>query len=71
MASTAIAPVHRTTGHIHQIEGTRRYLLECNGHVADGQLRLGLTYSSNLHDRETVARLVEAMLTEVRLLGGL
>ncbi len=71
MASTAIAPVHRTTGHIHQIEGTRRNLLECNGHVADGQLRLGLTYSSNLHDRETVARLVEAMLAEVRLLGGL
>jgi amino acid adenylation domain-containing protein/non-ribosomal peptide synthase protein (TIGR01720 family) len=68
MASASIAPVHRSSGHIHQIAGFRRYLLECNGHIADGRLRLGLTYSRNLHERETVERLVKEMLAEVRAL---
>ncbi len=63
--SESIAPLHRGTEQLHQIAGTRRYLLECNGHVADGRLRLGLTYSGNLHERSTIERLAGEMLTEL------
>jgi non-ribosomal peptide synthase protein (TIGR01720 family) len=62
----SIAPMHRGTEHLHQIDGVRRYLLECNGHVADGRLRLGLTYSTNLHDRATIERLTGEVLAELR-----
>jgi amino acid adenylation domain-containing protein/non-ribosomal peptide synthase protein (TIGR01720 family) len=62
----SVAPLHRGTEHLHQIEGKRRYLLECNGHVADGRLWLGLTYSTNLHERGTIDRLAVEMLAELR-----
>ena len=57
-SADAIGPMHRETGHLRQIDGMRRYVLECNAHVADGRLRLGLTYSGELHERATVERLV-------------
>jgi non-ribosomal peptide synthase protein (TIGR01720 family) len=68
----SVAPLHRGTEHLHQIEGKRRYVLECNGHVADGRLWLGLTYSANLHERATIERLATEMLAELtELCAGL
>ena len=61
----AIAPMHRETQHLHRISGTRRYVLECNSHVAEGRLWLGLTYSRNLHERRTIEKLAGEILAEL------
>jgi non-ribosomal peptide synthase protein (TIGR01720 family) len=43
-------------------EGLRRYLLDVNGRVAGGRLRLDWTYSEAVHRRETVEALAGSFL---------
>jgi amino acid adenylation domain-containing protein/non-ribosomal peptide synthase protein (TIGR01720 family) len=44
-------------GPTHDPQGRRRYLLEINGSVINGQLQLNWTYSENLHRRDTIEKL--------------
>lgn len=48
-------------------QGQRRYLLEVNGCIVDGELQLDWTYSAEIHRRDTVERLagdfIEALQT--------
>jgi amino acid adenylation domain-containing protein/non-ribosomal peptide synthase protein (TIGR01720 family) len=46
----------------------RLYLLEVNGMVAGGRLRLNWTYSEKIHLRETIERLAEDYLAALRAL---
>jgi non-ribosomal peptide synthase protein (TIGR01720 family) len=53
-------------GPLHSPRAHRGHLLEINGWVADGQLRLEWTYSENVHRRDTIERLAERFLEELR-----
>ena len=50
------------------IRGVRPYLLEINGFVAGGQLRLDWTYSQAVHRPTTICRLAENFLEALRVL---
>jgi len=47
---------------------TRRYLLDINGLVLGGQLQLEWTYSEQIHQRSTIARLAQAYIEALRSL---
>jgi non-ribosomal peptide synthase protein (TIGR01720 family) len=68
--AAALAPAHRSTGHVHSVQGLRRYVLEFNGHVAEGRLEAGFTYSTQLHERATVERLAQDFAAALRSLIG-
>src|SRR5262249_10149440 len=53
----SVTAAHRGLHHIHSIQGRRRYVLDVNAHIADARLQVGITYSTNLHRRETIERL--------------
>ncbi|MFE2289625.1 amino acid adenylation domain-containing protein [Streptomyces sp. NPDC059452] len=50
--------------------GERTHLLDVTGAVSDGRFRLSLRYSRDLHREETVARLADGFLAELRSLLG-
>ena len=50
----------------HSPEGRRSHLLEINGGIAGGQLRLEWTYSENLHRRSTIERLAQEYMDALR-----
>jgi amino acid adenylation domain-containing protein/non-ribosomal peptide synthase protein (TIGR01720 family) len=47
-------------------DAERGYLLDVTGVVADGELELGWTYSTAVHDEATVRRVAEAVIAELR-----
>jgi amino acid adenylation domain-containing protein/non-ribosomal peptide synthase protein (TIGR01720 family) len=47
-------------------ELTRGYLIDVTGAVADGELELGWTYSTAVHDEATIARLANDLIAELR-----
>lgn len=49
-------------------QALRRHLLDINGFVAGGQLRLEWTYSQNVYQRATVENLAQSYLEQVRSL---
>jgi non-ribosomal peptide synthase protein (TIGR01720 family) len=55
-------------GSPHSLRGSRSYLLEIDGFVADGQLQVGWTYSEALHQRITIEQLAESFLEKLRSL---
>ncbi|MCP4662205.1 MAG: amino acid adenylation domain-containing protein, partial [bacterium] len=61
-------PVGEPTGSATGSGGLRTHLLEINGGVAEGRLRLRWSYSENLHRRATVEGLAEGFLEALRLL---
>ncbi len=44
----------------------RGYLIDVTGAVADGELELGWTYSTAVHDEATIARLADDLIAELR-----
>jgi myxalamid-type polyketide synthase MxaB len=66
LAASTLAPAHQSVGHVHSAQGLRRYLLDFNGHVAEGRLQAGFTYSKNLHERATIERLARDFLDALR-----
>jgi non-ribosomal peptide synthase protein (TIGR01720 family) len=60
LSAAEVGPAHRSLEHAHRLRGRRRYLLEVNGYVAEERLYLGVTYSTNLHRRETIEALAAA-----------
>jgi amino acid adenylation domain-containing protein/non-ribosomal peptide synthase protein (TIGR01720 family) len=61
-------PAGEPTGPAHSPRGNRRYLLEVNGSVVGGQLRLFWTYSENVHRRSTIESLAQECVEALRLL---
>lgn len=51
---------------LHDAEAPRDHVLEINAQIFDGVLRLEITYSSNLHDQQTVDELAGAIHSELR-----
>ena len=61
-------PAHETTGPAQSPAAGRGYLLNIIGAVTGGELRLEWTYSENIHRRETIERLADGYLEELRTL---
>jgi amino acid adenylation domain-containing protein/non-ribosomal peptide synthase protein (TIGR01720 family) len=57
-----------STGPEHSHLGSRSHLLDVNAFVAGGQLQLGWTYSSNLHQRATIEGLAQDFVAALRSL---
>jgi non-ribosomal peptide synthase protein (TIGR01720 family) len=47
-------------------EGEREYLLDVNGRVSGGRLRISWGYSSEVHNRETIERLADSYIEALR-----
>jgi len=52
--SSLFAPAPEASGSGRSLQGNRRYLLDINGIIAGGQLRLDWTYSQAVHRQVTV-----------------
>ncbi|MEO0406589.1 MAG: amino acid adenylation domain-containing protein [Cyanobacteria bacterium P01_A01_bin.135] len=63
-----LAPASEATGAARSSLDPRTTLLELDGLVSRGQLRLIWTYSTALHRRDTIARLADQFLTALRQL---
>src|SRR6185369_2059260 len=63
---SAFRAAQESGGLSHSLAGERHYLLDINGQVAGGRLRMGFTYSSNVHGHETISRLATEYLTALR-----
>ena len=61
-------PAPEATGPSQSPKSARGYLLNVIGAVTNGALRLEWTYSENLHRRETIERLAQSYVTELRAL---
>lgn len=55
-------------GHSRDPQALRRHLLEINGRVLGGQLRLDWTYSDQCHRRETIAQVAAQTMAALRSL---
>jgi amino acid adenylation domain-containing protein/non-ribosomal peptide synthase protein (TIGR01720 family) len=65
------SPFHITTeatGPARSPRARRRYLIEFNAFMAEGQLQIDCTYSENIHRRATIERLAQEFNTELRQL---
>jgi amino acid adenylation domain-containing protein/non-ribosomal peptide synthase protein (TIGR01720 family) len=66
--SALFGSADESTGPARGLLGQRRHLLEINGSVVAGQLRLEWIYSANLHAASTIERLAEGFLAALRAL---
>ncbi|HYG62667.1 MAG TPA: amino acid adenylation domain-containing protein [Thermoanaerobaculia bacterium] len=64
--SSLFAPATETAGPARSPYQARHHLLEINGGVSGGRLRMGWTYSVSLHDSYTVESLAERFLASLR-----
>jgi amino acid adenylation domain-containing protein/non-ribosomal peptide synthase protein (TIGR01720 family) len=55
-----------SAGTAQSLKGMRGQVLRINASVTEGQLRLALTYSENLHKRETIEQLAQWFVAELR-----
>jgi amino acid adenylation domain-containing protein/non-ribosomal peptide synthase protein (TIGR01720 family) len=62
------APAKESSGAEHSHLGSRSHLLEVNAFVAEGQLQVNWTYSSNLHQQATVESLAQGFVTALQVL---
>ncbi|HEY6930727.1 MAG TPA: condensation domain-containing protein, partial [Thermoanaerobaculia bacterium] len=58
-----------SSGPIHSPRGLRRHLLEVQGQVSDGRLRMDWSYSENIHRRETIERVANRFMETLRNLS--
>ena len=66
--ASAFSPAPENAGPLRSPRQPRRYLLDINGRVVDGQLRLSWAYDERCHDQATIERLAEGFLGELRRL---
>jgi len=55
-------------GPMRSPQGNRQHLLDINGIISDGQLRISWTYSQNIHRHETIQMLAKKFLQALRTL---
>jgi non-ribosomal peptide synthase protein (TIGR01720 family) len=60
--------VQRASRFQRNLRGSRRYLLEVNGRIAQGELHLEWTYSAHVHHHATVAGLAQGCTEALRTL---
>ncbi len=61
-------PAPESSGPTQGWREKRKHLLEINGLIADGQLRMVFSFSENLHNPNTVERLAQGFVTAIRSL---
>ncbi|MDY7077386.1 MAG: amino acid adenylation domain-containing protein [Chloroflexota bacterium] len=66
--SMFFGPATESTGPDRSPSGVRSHLLDINGGITGGRLRLEWTYSENLHHRATVERLAQDFAESLRAL---
>lgn len=66
--SSTFCPAQESTGPMHSHQGNRNCLLEVNGLIVGGQLRLDWTYSKALHQQATVEKLAQGFIEALRSL---
>ncbi|MGH7998033.1 MAG: amino acid adenylation domain-containing protein [Brasilonema sp.] len=64
--SSLFAPAQESIEPARSLQGSRSYLLDVNGIVAEGQLQLNWTYSSAIHRQATIERLAEGFMEALR-----
>lgn len=64
--SSLFALATESVGTAQSLKGSRGHVLRINASVTGGQLRLALTYSENLHRRETIEQLAQWFVAELR-----
>jgi len=64
--SSLFRPAQESSGTVQSLRGRRSYLLDINGIVTGGQLRLSWTYSDRVHRRTTIERLAESFVEALR-----
>ena len=69
-SSQLFISTHDSGAEAQSVRGNRAYLLNIIASVSDGQLRFNWTYSENVHAHETIERLAETTLVELRALLG-
>ena len=57
-----------SAGETQSLAGMRRYTLEINGILNESQLELSWSFSTNLHDRKTIAAVAADFIRELELL---
>jgi amino acid adenylation domain-containing protein/non-ribosomal peptide synthase protein (TIGR01720 family) len=67
-SSRLFISTHDSGAEAQSLRGNRAYLLNVIASVSDGQLRFNWTYSENVHASETIERLAETTLAELRAL---
>ncbi|MEO1298542.1 MAG: condensation domain-containing protein, partial [Cyanobacteria bacterium J06636_16] len=67
-ATTGFAPASESSGAARSPHDQRTTLLEIDGLVSGGQLRLNWTYSTAIHDRATITYLANSFLDSLRQL---
>jgi amino acid adenylation domain-containing protein/non-ribosomal peptide synthase protein (TIGR01720 family) len=60
--------VKQTVGVSRSLQDNRRYLLDINGFVLEGQLQLEWTYSEQIHQRTTIEQLAKGFIQALRSL---
>jgi amino acid adenylation domain-containing protein/non-ribosomal peptide synthase protein (TIGR01720 family) len=66
--SALFRPTREWRGPTRSLRGSRRYLLEVHGRIAEGQLQLEWTYSEQVYRRDTVAGLAQGCIEALRAL---
>ena len=66
--SIFLSEAEEDTGSDQSQAGRRRFVLEINSLLRGGQLELTWVYSTNLHSRQTIERLVHEFLAELELI---
>ena len=64
--SSIVGATLETSAPVRSPRGIRRHLLEINGSVSAGQLRLSWIYSTNRHRGETIERLANDFIETLR-----
>ncbi len=68
LSSQLFLSTHESGAEAQSLRGERGYLLNIIASVTDEQLRFNWTYSENVHARQTIERLAEMTLAELRAL---
>jgi non-ribosomal peptide synthase protein (TIGR01720 family) len=61
-------PAYESSGPSRSPHGHRRYLLEINGGLLNGQLRVDWTYSSRAHGRATIEAVANTFIAALQAL---
>jgi non-ribosomal peptide synthase protein (TIGR01720 family) len=67
-SSQLFVSAHDSGAEAQSLRGERGYLLNIIASVSDGRLRFNWTYSENVHASQTIERLAETTLAELRAL---
>ena len=62
------SPARESVGHSHSQHGRRHHLLEINGSISGGRLRMEFSYSSAVHQHATIERVAGEFIAALRAL---